>query len=124
MDAPENMSEKLDALRQLVAKRSSDREILGEKVVDLCSVRDGYFNHEDYVSPWTLTAPNLDADIMIVGQDWWPEKLLAEVIVQFILRWQGDSCRTAFKIITLRSSGAVGARPNTQLSGTPTNSPH
>jgi len=39
---------------------------------------DGYYECQKYVSPWTKSGANFDADIMIIGQDWCGENLLKE----------------------------------------------
>jgi restriction system protein len=37
---------------------------------------DRYYDRHDWVSPWTLSACNVDSDLMIVGQDWASEDFL------------------------------------------------
>ncbi|MDP2373283.1 hypothetical protein, partial [Reyranella sp.] len=31
---------------------------------------DGFYDKHNWVSPWTISACNVDSPIMIVGQDW------------------------------------------------------
>jgi restriction system protein len=37
---------------------------------------DCYYDQHDWVSPWTLSACNVDTDLMIIGQDWASEDFL------------------------------------------------
>jgi restriction system protein len=37
---------------------------------------DRYYDQHDWVSPWTLSACNVDSDLMIIGQDWASEDVL------------------------------------------------
>lgn len=37
---------------------------------------DCYYDQHDWVSPWTLSACNVDSDLMIIGQDWASEDFL------------------------------------------------
>ncbi|MDP2368148.1 uracil-DNA glycosylase family protein, partial [Rhodoferax sp.] len=38
---------------------------------------DGFYDKHNWVSPWTISACNVDSPIMIVGQDWASEEFLA-----------------------------------------------
>ena len=66
---------KSDALRELVAKRRipvsgtvADGYSLNYK--KLGDFQRGAYDENDYVVPWSKSAFNLDADTMVVGQDW------------------------------------------------------
>jgi restriction system protein len=37
---------------------------------------DRYYDQHDWASPWTLSACNVDSDLMIIGQDWASEDFL------------------------------------------------
>ena len=37
---------------------------------------DRYYDQHDWVSPWTISACNVDSDLMIIGQDWASEHFL------------------------------------------------
>lgn len=37
---------------------------------------DHYYDQHDWVSPWTLSACNVESDLMIIGQDWASEDFL------------------------------------------------
>ena len=37
---------------------------------------DGFYDHHRWVSPWTISACNVDSDLMLVGQDWASEEFL------------------------------------------------
>jgi uracil-DNA glycosylase len=58
--------QKREALRQLARKRQADRL---EPYYCLADIHDGYYEC-DYVSPWTTSAENVNADLMILGKDW------------------------------------------------------
>jgi hypothetical protein len=58
---------KRKALRELALKRKADR-IPGHKCFgDFCS---GAYDQHEYIVPWTISANNVDAEVMIMGQDW------------------------------------------------------
>jgi restriction system protein len=63
---------KSKALRQLVRKRRSEPLKGYARIGDFC---DGAYECE-YVSPWTKSGCNLDAKVMVVGQDWASEDAL------------------------------------------------
>jgi restriction system protein len=65
---------KREALLQLAKKRKADRRD-GYKC--LSDIHDGYYEC-DFVSPWTTSAHNVNADLMILGKDWASTKILEE----------------------------------------------
>jgi restriction system protein len=58
--------EKPEALAHLISRRKQDRK---PKYCSLSEFDGGYYD-VDWVSPWTVSACSLDADLMIVAQDW------------------------------------------------------
>lgn len=59
-------SEKEEALRQLAEKRKQTRPA---GYANLADYHCGLYEC-DYVSPWSKSAHNVDAEVMIVGHDW------------------------------------------------------
>jgi restriction system protein len=57
---------KKDALSNLILLRKQDKN---PKYVALSDFDSGYYDG-DWISPWSISACNLDADLMIVAQDW------------------------------------------------------
>jgi restriction system protein len=73
---------KVDQLRQLVQRRRMPEE--GTTAVGysrnykkLGDFHDGAYDEDDYVVPWAKSAFNLDAEIMLVAQDWASEDFLS-----------------------------------------------
>ncbi len=58
---------KSKALRQLACKRKSTRL---DGYACIGDFHDGVYECNRYVSPWTKSGCNLDAEVMVVGQDW------------------------------------------------------
>ncbi len=58
---------KSKALRQLACKRKSTRL---DGYACIGDFHDGAYECKKYVSPWTKSGCNLDAEVMVVGQDW------------------------------------------------------
>jgi restriction system protein len=56
-----------EALLQLARRRQADRPPPPHR--RLAEFHGGYYEC-DYVSPWTISAANVDAELMIIGQDW------------------------------------------------------
>lgn len=65
---------KASALFELVSKRRSETRLAYHH---LHSFDEGVWDCE-YVVPWTKSACNLDAGLMIIGQDWASERFLRE----------------------------------------------
>ncbi len=65
--------EKEEALSRLAEKRKQTR-MPGYRV--LADYHDGVYEC-DYVSPWSKSAHNVDAEVMIVGHDWSSEKWMS-----------------------------------------------
>jgi uracil-DNA glycosylase family 4 len=75
---------KLEEMRKLSDKRrealSSERteglpektreELLKEGFLDVSDICKGLYDTRDFVSPYSKTACNLNADVMLIGQDW------------------------------------------------------
>jgi hypothetical protein len=57
---------KKEALADLISRRKQDTN---PKYCSLSEFDAGYYDG-DWVVPWTISAYNLDADLMIVAQDW------------------------------------------------------
>ncbi|MBU3656340.1 MAG: hypothetical protein FGM23_08320 [Alphaproteobacteria bacterium] len=64
---------KLDRIRDLSYKRRQDRL---EGFLNVSDFHDGRYDTHDFVSPYSKTACNLDADVMLIGQDWSSEDRL------------------------------------------------
>ena len=62
-------TEKLTAYRQLVDDRKACRACSGLMNPSVC----GGTNDSDQIGPWSLWQGNLDANLMIIGQDWGDE---------------------------------------------------
>src|SRR5690348_8675871 len=66
------MVDKRSAMAALVRTRRLARHPKYHALSEVC---DGLHDC-DHVSPWTKSACNLDADLMIIGQDWVSEPFL------------------------------------------------
>lgn len=60
------IEQKCEELFQLAERRKKDRL---EPHACLADFHNGYYDC-DYVSPWSISAHNVDAEVMIIGQDW------------------------------------------------------
>ena len=69
-----SMNQKKEKLSILAKKRQKDC-YPGFK--NLCDYHDGYYEC-DYVSPYSISANNVDANIMIILQDWASDEVLKE----------------------------------------------
>jgi restriction system protein len=58
---------KQEKLKKLALKRKSS---CFEGFRRISEFQGGVFDVEDYVSPWSIGAHNVDADLMLIGQDW------------------------------------------------------
>jgi hypothetical protein len=70
---------RLDKLKELAEERSREdmeNQLNGYKHIGDKSLNNGYYDCDEYVSPWTKFGCNVCADVMIIGQDWCDEKLL------------------------------------------------
>jgi restriction system protein len=72
MTTPEH---KREALLQLARRRQADRPPPPHR--RLAEFHGGYYEC-DYVSPWTISAANVAAEVMIIGQDWASSKTLEQ----------------------------------------------
>jgi restriction system protein len=72
MTTPEH---KREDLLQLAKRRQADRPPRPHH--RLAEFHGGYYEC-DYVSPWTISAANVDAELMIIGQDWASSKTLEQ----------------------------------------------
>jgi uracil-DNA glycosylase len=59
--------DKTDALKQLALIRKADR-LDGHQCFG--DFHGGSYDELDFVVPWTISAQNVDADVLIMGQDW------------------------------------------------------
>jgi uracil-DNA glycosylase len=64
---------KLEAMEELARVRKNDR-ISGYQC--LGDFHDGAYVRHNYVSPWSITAHNLDAEVMVLLQDWSSTEML------------------------------------------------
>jgi hypothetical protein len=67
-------SEKRRELLELAKQRHVDRL---EDYYCLADFHDGFYEC-DYVSPWTISACNVDAEVMLIGQDWLSSDVLEQ----------------------------------------------
>jgi uracil-DNA glycosylase len=71
-----NSIEKKAALLQLAQLRKLESfEGYSRKYLNLCDFFSGYYEC-DHVVPWTLSACNVEADLMLISQDWSSEEFL------------------------------------------------
>jgi restriction system protein len=70
MTTPE---QKREALLELAKRRQADCPPRPHH--RLAEFHGGYYEC-DYVSPWTISAANVDAELMIIGQDWASSEIL------------------------------------------------
>lgn len=63
------LSEKLEKLKALVELRRSDRTLIPPNF-NLADFHDGIYDRHDFVSPWSISAHNPNAKVMIFLQDW------------------------------------------------------
>jgi uracil-DNA glycosylase len=72
-------SQKRNALRSLAQKRQQTRPkiLFGEHYFCLGEFGGGIYECHDHVSPWSKSAQNVNATIMVVGQDWSSQKHLS-----------------------------------------------
>jgi hypothetical protein len=66
-DVPSGIAnQKKDDLLELVKKRQAHRS---PRYFNLADFHGGFYEC-DFVSPWTISANNLNASLMLIGQDW------------------------------------------------------
>jgi len=64
-------SQKREALLCLAKKRrDATLEGYSKHYLKLADFHDGYYETLDYVTPWTISACNVDAELMLICQDW------------------------------------------------------
>jgi uracil-DNA glycosylase len=75
-------AQKQKALKRLAKKRQqTDPNVLfGKQYYCVGEFAGGIYDCDDHVSPWSKSAQNVDATIMVVGQDWSSEDRLREPI--------------------------------------------
>jgi restriction system protein len=77
-DTPSNKAHRLAALAQL--RRHPDagtcRDGYSRDYRRIEEFHDRYYDQHDWVSPWTISACNVESDLMIIGQDWASEDFL------------------------------------------------
>ena len=75
MSAAKKTSEqKRDELRLLAKQRQADRR---DGYLCLSDIHSGYYDTDEHVSPWSTSAQNVDAELMIFGKDWVSSETLA-----------------------------------------------
>lgn len=74
-----NTEEKKEFLLKLAEKRKKDRYRY-PKYKNLCDYHNGYYECDDYVSPYSRSAHNVDANIMIILKDWTSDEVLKQPI--------------------------------------------
>lgn len=62
------MINKISAYKKLVAKRKAYK--FPEGLLNPSEVLNGIYDIEEHIGPWSAWQGNLDADILLVGQDW------------------------------------------------------
>jgi hypothetical protein len=65
---------KRDELRLLAKQRQADRR---DGYLCLSDIHSGYYDTDEHVSPWSTSAQNVDAELMIFGKDWVSSETLA-----------------------------------------------
>ena len=69
----EEVNNKLDEIRKLSNQRRNDRL---DGYLSVSDFYGGRYDTSDFVSPYTKSACNLDADVMLIAQDWSSEQSL------------------------------------------------
>ena len=59
--------QKRDELRLLAKQRQADRR---DGYLCLSDIHSGYYDTDEHVSPWSTSAQDVDAELMIFGKDW------------------------------------------------------
>ena len=67
--------QKVFALEKLALERKKDKL---ENFLNIGDVLDGYYDHGDYISPWSKSAFNVNTKVMLIAQDWSSEKFLTK----------------------------------------------
>src|SRR4051812_43518508 len=65
--APKSSEQRRNELRLLAQQRQADRR---DGYLCLSDIHSGYYDTEEHVSPWSISAQNVDAELMIFGKDW------------------------------------------------------
>ncbi|HVI79120.1 MAG TPA: hypothetical protein VM715_13345, partial [Candidatus Acidoferrum sp.] len=72
--APKSSEQRRNELRLLAQQRQADRR---DGYLCLSDIHSGYYDTEEHVSPWSISAQNVDAELMIFGKDWVSSETLA-----------------------------------------------
>src|SRR5262245_55122468 len=85
--------DKAQRLLELVTRRKAVQRAGYARLADL----NGGTYECDYVSPWTKSGRNLDADVMVIGQDWASANMLT--------KWPDDVAERGYdpKLLTNRN---------------------
>lgn len=67
--------QKVFALEKLALERKKDKL---ENFLNIGDVLDGYYDHGNYISPWSKSAFNVNTKVMLIAQDWSSEKFLTK----------------------------------------------
>ncbi len=65
---------KIEKLQQLGTIRKNDRL---EGYFNISDFHDGKYDAQPWVTPWTISACNVNADLMLIAQDWTSEKRIS-----------------------------------------------
>ena len=68
----------MNKVEQLKKLAKFSKTFCFEKYNNIADFQGGEFDHPDYVSPWSIGAHNINADLMLVGQDWASSKWLSD----------------------------------------------
>ena len=67
--------QKREDLRRLARQRQADRR---DGYLCLSEIHSGFYDTDMHVSPWSISAQNVDAELMILGKDWASSETLAD----------------------------------------------
>lgn len=59
--------QKREELQRLARQRRADRR---HGYLCLSDIHSGFYDADEHVSPWSISAQNVDAEVMILGKDW------------------------------------------------------
>ncbi len=83
------MCDKQRQLDALTARRKTDRL---KQYKTFAEFPHGIFDVHSFVSPWSISAHNVNAEVMIMGKDWAPEKCLEKEPCQFVVSLGQTPC--------------------------------
>ena len=69
------IDQKREDLRRIARQRQADRR---DGYLCLSEIHSGFYDSDMHVSPWSISAQNVDAELMILGKDWASSETLAD----------------------------------------------